>query len=202
MEARVNQMIASGDYKILLDAVKGLRNGFVYGVKVRAPHALVMTLLFNRGPVNVMLQRIYSAAKLHGSNLAKFAFAFKLLLGLIAKASGGEQPWHSAVIGAICGAIFWGTQNGITVQVNMYVLSRIISGLMFHVMYKSGRSTLPPVAMRLYAAVIWAVMMYLVYNDPTTMQNSVQSSMTYIYKDSNKYSTWKDLLLINKEGQI
>lgn len=28
---------------------KGARNGFVYGVKVRFPHALVMSILFGRG---------------------------------------------------------------------------------------------------------------------------------------------------------
>jgi peroxisomal membrane protein 4 len=33
----------------LLSLVKGARNGFVYGVKVRFPHALVMAIIFGRG---------------------------------------------------------------------------------------------------------------------------------------------------------
>lgn len=32
-----------------LAIVKGARNGFVYGVKVRFPHALIMAILFGRG---------------------------------------------------------------------------------------------------------------------------------------------------------
>jgi len=32
-----------------LSIVKGARNGFVYGVKVRFPHALIMAILFGRG---------------------------------------------------------------------------------------------------------------------------------------------------------
>ena len=32
-----------------LAIVKGARHGFVYGVKVRAPHALIMAILFGRG---------------------------------------------------------------------------------------------------------------------------------------------------------
>jgi len=34
------------DYLAIL---KGARNGFVYGVKVRFPHAVVMSILFGRG---------------------------------------------------------------------------------------------------------------------------------------------------------
>lgn len=32
-----------------LAIIKGARNGFVYGVKVRFPHALIMAILFGRG---------------------------------------------------------------------------------------------------------------------------------------------------------
>ena len=32
-----------------LAVLKGARNGFVYGVKVRFPHALIMAILFGRG---------------------------------------------------------------------------------------------------------------------------------------------------------
>ena len=34
------------DYLAIL---KGTRNGFIYGVKVRFPHALIMAILFGRG---------------------------------------------------------------------------------------------------------------------------------------------------------
>jgi peroxisomal membrane protein 4 len=44
----LNSLLASGQYHDLLAIVKGCRNGAVYGVKIRFPHALVMTLLFKR----------------------------------------------------------------------------------------------------------------------------------------------------------
>lgn len=37
----------------LLAIVKGFRNGIVYGVKIRLPHAFVMTFLFNNGTYNI-----------------------------------------------------------------------------------------------------------------------------------------------------
>ena len=37
-------------YHDILAILKGARNGLVYGVKVRFPHALVMAALFGRGP--------------------------------------------------------------------------------------------------------------------------------------------------------
>lgn len=36
-------------YHDYLGVLKGARNGFVYGVKVRFPHALIMAILFGRG---------------------------------------------------------------------------------------------------------------------------------------------------------
>ena len=42
-------IIADPAYHDYLAILKGARNGFVYGVKVRFPHALVMSILFGRG---------------------------------------------------------------------------------------------------------------------------------------------------------
>ncbi len=193
----INQMIKSGDYKLLLDAVKGFRNGFVYGVKVRAPHALVMTLLWSRGPPMQMATRIFNATKQHGLNLAKFAFIFKILYGILGKLFGGNPQWHAAILGALCGFLFWGDNSPVNVQVNMYLLSRITSGFLFLWMTKSGVN-LPPIAFRLYASVMWACVMFLFYHHPTVLQTSLQSSMNYIYRESDKYSNVRDLIVYNK----
>ncbi|KAK5985779.1 hypothetical protein GCK32_021384, partial [Trichostrongylus colubriformis] len=37
------------DQQYLLAALKGLRNGIIYGAQIRAPHALVMVFLFGEG---------------------------------------------------------------------------------------------------------------------------------------------------------
>ncbi|XP_075419885.1 peroxisomal membrane protein 4 isoform X2 [Tenrec ecaudatus] len=45
----VNALLRKRRYHTALAMVKGFRNGVVYGTKIRAPHALVMTFLFRTG---------------------------------------------------------------------------------------------------------------------------------------------------------
>lgn len=45
MEALTN-FVLDPRYHEVLAVVKGVRNGIVYGAKIRFPHALVMTFLF------------------------------------------------------------------------------------------------------------------------------------------------------------
>jgi len=45
----LQSIILNPAYHEYLEILKGARNGFVYGVKVRFPHALVMAALFGRG---------------------------------------------------------------------------------------------------------------------------------------------------------
>uniref|UniRef100_A0A8C1L3X5 Wu:fe02h09 n=1 Tax=Cyprinus carpio TaxID=7962 RepID=A0A8C1L3X5_CYPCA len=45
----VNNLLQQHKYKTALAVVKGFRNGAVYGAKIRAPNALVMTFLFRSG---------------------------------------------------------------------------------------------------------------------------------------------------------
>jgi peroxisomal membrane protein 4 len=59
--------------------IAALVGGARYGVKVRLPHALVMTVLFRRDLTSK--QKIESVLKLafeHGSNLAAFAAIYKV----------------------------------------------------------------------------------------------------------------------------
>jgi peroxisomal membrane protein 4 len=44
----IESVIKDPKYAEYLALVKGARNGFVYGVKIRFPHALVMAILFGR----------------------------------------------------------------------------------------------------------------------------------------------------------
>ncbi len=45
----VNRLLQEPALHDYLAIVKGIRNGIVYGVKIRFPHALVMSILFGRG---------------------------------------------------------------------------------------------------------------------------------------------------------
>ena len=45
----IDSILSNPAYHDLLAIVKGARNGIVYGVKIRFPHALIMSILFGKG---------------------------------------------------------------------------------------------------------------------------------------------------------
>ena len=45
----IESILADPAYHDILSIVKGARNAVVYGVKIRFPHALIMSILFGRG---------------------------------------------------------------------------------------------------------------------------------------------------------
>lgn len=45
----INSILANPAYHDYLAILKGARNGLVYGVKIRFPHALLMSILFGHG---------------------------------------------------------------------------------------------------------------------------------------------------------
>ena len=68
----------------LLSILRGFRNGLIYGVKIRFPHALVMTVLFQRHkPINEMASSIFQKTRQHSLNLGRFVCLYKLLVVLI-----------------------------------------------------------------------------------------------------------------------
>ena len=65
---------------VLAGAVGGAR----YGVKIRAPHALLMTFLFNKElSTQEKLQKIIRLCSQHAGNLAKFAIIYKIILAAL-----------------------------------------------------------------------------------------------------------------------
>ena len=45
----IQAILTDPAYHDYLAIIKGARNGFVYGAKIRFPHAVVMSILFGRG---------------------------------------------------------------------------------------------------------------------------------------------------------
>jgi peroxisomal membrane protein 4 len=45
----VEDLVQNPALQDYLAILKGARNGFVYGVKIRFPHALLMSILFGKG---------------------------------------------------------------------------------------------------------------------------------------------------------
>ena len=65
----------------LLSIVRGFRNGLIYGIKIRFPHALVMTLLFARNQsMSNMASSVLQKTQQHSLNLGRFVCLYKVLV--------------------------------------------------------------------------------------------------------------------------
>mmetsp|Transcript_14194 Transcript_14194/g.22070 ORF Transcript_14194/g.22070 Transcript_14194/m.22070 type:complete len:165 (+) Transcript_14194:159-653(+) len=81
---RVQSELSGAVRHALLSTLLGLRNGFQYGVKIRAPHSLVMTFLFKPNhPIKENLLGILKMTFAHARNLGGFVLIYKSLLSAL-----------------------------------------------------------------------------------------------------------------------
>ncbi len=77
----------------------------------------------------------------------------------------------------------------INAQINMYVMSRVILGgvkaLSVHGFLPSAESV--PNIYTIYAAITWAIVMYMHQWQTMYLQKSLTVSMDYLYNESNKW---------------
>ncbi|KIM57028.1 hypothetical protein SCLCIDRAFT_1219868 [Scleroderma citrinum Foug A] len=194
-----------------LAILKGARNGFVYGVKVRLPHALIMAILFGRGDWKTRCQAIFRATKEHACNLAKFVSLYKTLLLLQRKANGGkERSADTFVAGLIGGYLVFGERSAVNEQIVLYVVSRVLASFLPRAgtPYSSSTPTtgatvirpVPPDAryFSVFAALSWGAVMWLFKNRGEAIQPGMFNSMTYLYRDSEVWADLRTLLWRNK----
>jgi len=85
------------------------------------------------------------------------------------------------------------------VQINLYLLSRILYALAQlaaekgYIPSRSRGDVFP-----WFAALVWAVVLWLFEHHRQTLQPSLQSSMTYLYHDSNCWTSLRDFVLYNR----
>uniref|UniRef100_A0A6U4LW24 Peroxisomal membrane protein 4 n=2 Tax=Hemiselmis andersenii TaxID=464988 RepID=A0A6U4LW24_HEMAN len=188
----------------LLSTAYGLRNGVHYGVKIRAPHALVMTLLFKSNqPIRKNFESILKMTFVHARNLGGFVLIYKglLALGRTAHAISGTplltppgtpaEAWHALLAGWVGGMMIWAKHSSVNEQIVMYLFSRILVGLA-KLLAKKGvkpfsdwtfAQTYP-----YFAAAVWAIVMWLFEQHPKVLQPSLEQSMRYLYHDTNAWS--------------
>ncbi|KAH9947672.1 peroxisomal membrane protein 4 [Amylocystis lapponica] len=192
------------DYLALL---KGARNGIVYGVKVRFPHALLMAILFGRGSWQSRGENIFRATKQHALNLAKFVTIYKAALLLQKKLNSGVQRSADTFIaGLIGGYVVFGERNAVNEQMVLYVCSRVVASFIprasapYSSTPSSGVKPIPPDAatFSFFAALSWAAAVWLFAERGETIQPGMFSSMTYLYRDSDHWNSLRTLLWHNK----
>ncbi|KAL8733989.1 MAG: hypothetical protein Q9166_001750 [cf. Caloplaca sp. 2 TL-2023] len=175
----------------LLAIVKGARNGFTYGAKIRFPHALVMVFLFRSGTLREKLQIILKATFQHARNLATFATVYKAMLLFLRNASpeGKEASPHTFLAGLVGGYMVFGRgiQSSVNQQIVIYVFARAVLALARLSVQKGGaiprefRERVTDNAWPVFAALSWASVMWLYRWHPETIQPSLKSSMKYMY---------------------
>ncbi|XP_063001157.1 peroxisomal membrane protein 4 [Elgaria multicarinata webbii] len=194
----VNSLLQQRRYHAALAVFKGFRNGAVYGAKIRAPHALVMTFLFRSGSLREKLKAIVRATYTHSRNLAYFVFTYKGLMALQSRMQGKKIPFHSFLAACIGGWLVFGENSNINSQINMYLLSRILFGLSRLAVEKGYIPEPKQDPFPLFAALVWGIVLWLFEYHRHTLQPSLQSSMTYLYDDSNVWHDVSDFLVYNR----
>ncbi|KAA1468562.1 peroxisomal membrane protein 4 [Dentipellis sp. KUC8613] len=192
------------DYLAIL---KGARNGLVYGVKVRFPHALIMAILFGRGDWRSRARVIFKATKSHALNLAKFVALYKTFLLLQKRMNGGkERSPDTFFAGLLGGYIVFGDRNAINEQIVLYVCSRVVASFIpragspySNASNGASAKPIPPDSryFSVFAAVSWGLVMWLFRNRGETLQPGMVNSMRYLYRDSERWNSLRTLLWHN-----
>lgn len=123
-------------YRPLLEVLRLLRNGVVYGGKTRFSHALVISLLYRLGPLRPRLQQVLRALRQHGLVLALFAIVYKTLVKVLQQEQmfGSGSRMLKLVAGAFGGWVvylqhFGAFNPGITHQITLYCFLRVTLAL-------------------------------------------------------------------------
>jgi len=210
----IQHLLTDPRFHDYLAILKGARNGFVYGVKIRFPHALLMSILFGKGDWKARARQIFLATKQHAFNLASFVSLYKTLLLIQRKLNGGkERKADTFFAGLIGGYIVFGDRTAINEQIVLYVCSRVVAsfipraGTTYAASSASSSSggdsqikPIPPDArlFSFFAALSWGSVMWLFKHRGETIQPGMFSSMRYLYRDSEQWSNLRTLLWHNK----
>ncbi|VDM58531.1 unnamed protein product [Angiostrongylus costaricensis] len=158
-------LLALDNHMNLLAAIKGFRNGLMYGMRIRAPHALVTVVLFGEGTATEKIRTILQLTRIHAMNLAKFAFSYKLLHGFLRRIEGKTYEWHSFISAFIVGYMVFGENNGYQF-LNLQDIRVLIGGGAFLRVISEYR------VFPLFAAVVWGFVLWLFEHHTNVLQGS------------------------------
>lgn len=165
--------------ELLREAIAGIRNGIVYGVKIRLPHAFLMTLLFAPAGQSWQqsLRAIVGLAGEHAVALAKYAALFRVLFALLKRYSKHQNA--AAIAGALGAGVVFREPSTINSQIVLYLTGRVLQGVARKLLVNvSGKSLFA-----VQSVVTWALVMWL-WADAEKgrfLPASLSSSMDFLY---------------------
>jgi peroxisomal membrane protein 4 len=141
----INRVVTDPQYTALFQTVKSMRNGAVYGGRLRFAHSLVINLLFRRNvPLSKRLSSVFKMTKDHGLILSLFVLLYKAILLSLQRVTRKKLPIYEFFAGSIGGMIVYGNQtkvlnHSIAHQITLYCAARVLLGLGKLTAYKSAK---------------------------------------------------------------
>lgn len=189
-------------FALFQETLHGIRNGLIYGAKIRLPHAAVMTVLFREGSWQSKMRTIFRLTYEHSIRLGKFVGVFKVISALL-KRYFASRLMAAFVAGCIGGWLVFPKETSVNSQIILYLTARVLVGavklLWFSTLHplipKSFSEAISRNAFTWQAMLAWGGVMCLwelQRKDTvhTLLPNSLQSSMQYLYEDSKVWRGW------------
>jgi len=98
--------------------------------------------------------------------------------------------------GAVAGGIVWGAKTAVNHQINLYVLSRISYSMVLSGIER-GYWKYNPYGYKIFAILIWAIVMYLFEYEDHNVNPSLKESMDYLYHNDKELTDWSFKSLLN-----
>lgn len=180
----------------LVSSFRGLRNGLFYGAKVRFVHSLVMTFLFKSDTLENKIKNILSLTYEHSKNLGIYVFIYKSVGCLLRKILKKNYNWISLLSGIIGSAVMWSSNTPVNSQIMLYLLSRNLMAIT-NILEPAKNLISDDKGFPIVSIICWGIVMFLFENYPKSLQQSLYSSMDFLYNESNSYKTWTDFVPFN-----
>jgi len=162
---------------------------------VRFTHSLVISLLFQSGPLLKRLGSIVEMTKEHAGRLAAFVGIYKTCVLLFEALSGGKAAWHTLLAGLIGGLLVFRAKTVITGQIALYMLPRVLTGTSKLAMLHWGAEKRTIAAtFPLLSMVCWGLVMWLFELDSRLLQPSLAKTMQKLYRESDSWSHWTEFV--------
>ena len=164
---------------------------------MRFTHSLVMAILFSKEPYLKRIQRIFLNAYEHGRRLGLYVFLYKSIVCILNRLRGVHTPVNNFVAGCAASFVVWREETNISSQITLYLLSRVLIGCLRLGYMKTGirNKILEKYSISFLALISWSSIMFLFDYDKNVMQNSLVTSMKFLYMDSDRWNGWKQCLL-------
>jgi peroxisomal membrane protein 4 len=141
---------------------------------------------------------ILQATRQHARNLAAFVTIYKSLMLAQYYVHGGVEYSMDAFLAGLAGGYYvFGENNNINQQIVLYVFARVMMGLA-KLPVEKQLITQPQKPFAVFAALSWALVMWLFRHERRVLQPSLQASMQYLYLDSDKWTSLRNFLWHNR----